>query len=216
MACEVMKIQDLVFATRPRLSVPRKLMYDCDMIFAPYGEYWRQVRKICVVHLLSIKMVQSFQSVGEEEVSLLISKIRASHRNSVNLSELFFALACDIICRATLGKKYCKGVGGINKVRNMIGELEKLLGSFPIGDLIPSLAWLDHLSGLSARVKRNSKEWDDFLEAILNEHLQAKRDASNNHKEDGNFVDVLLSLNEQNGSESICLSRDNIKALIMV
>ena len=60
MACEVMKIQDLVFATRPRLSVPRKLMYDCDMIFAPYGEYWRQVRKICVVHLLSIKMVQSF------------------------------------------------------------------------------------------------------------------------------------------------------------
>jgi len=72
------------------------------------------------------------------------------------------------------------------------------------------------LSGLNARVKRNSKEWDDFLEAILNEHLQAKRDASNNHKEDGDFVDVLLSLNEQNESERISLSRDNIKAVIMV
>ena len=39
MDCEVMKTQDLVFVSRPHLSLPRKLMYDCGIAFATYGEY---------------------------------------------------------------------------------------------------------------------------------------------------------------------------------
>lgn len=52
---------DVIFASR-RQDVAAKIMsYDySDVIFSPYGDYWRQLRKICISELLSIKRVQSF------------------------------------------------------------------------------------------------------------------------------------------------------------
>ncbi|KAL3503598.1 hypothetical protein ACH5RR_038047 [Cinchona calisaya] len=58
---EFMKTYDIIFANRPQLICPRIFNYGCtDIVFAPFGEYWRQLRKICVMELLSSKLVQSF------------------------------------------------------------------------------------------------------------------------------------------------------------
>ncbi|ONK66257.1 uncharacterized protein A4U43_C06F5840 [Asparagus officinalis] len=227
MAREVMKKNDLGSASRPKSSMAKMLIYDRDMAFAPYGEYWRQVRKISVIHLLSFKMVQTFFSIREEEVSIMIDKIRASQHALVDLSELFVSLSSDIICRVALGRKYIEGVGA-KKVRDMLGELGYLLGSFPIGDFIPWLGWVDNLTSLNSRARKNSKELDSFLEEVLQEHLQARRDVNGNYKEDGDFVDILLSLDEKDErigvslekdekvGVSLSLGRDSIKAIILV
>ncbi|KAL4559747.1 hypothetical protein LXL04_031892 [Taraxacum kok-saghyz] len=53
-AREIFKTRDLIFSSRPKLSIPGRLLYGFkDIGFAPYGEYWRQVRSIAVLHLLS-------------------------------------------------------------------------------------------------------------------------------------------------------------------
>ena len=50
-----------------------KLLYNYkDVSMAPYGEYWRQMKSILVLHLLSNIRVQSFHSVKEEETALMI------------------------------------------------------------------------------------------------------------------------------------------------
>jgi Cytochrome P450 len=97
---------DRELSSRPHMAVPDILLYGCsDVAFSPYGEYWRQVRRICVSHLLSTKRVQSFGFIREQEVSLLIDKIRSSSSNNgrcygvVNLSLMLFKLTNDIICR---------------------------------------------------------------------------------------------------------------------
>ncbi|KAK6947054.1 Cytochrome P450, partial [Dillenia turbinata] len=53
---EVMKTHDINFAQRPFLLASRNMSYDSTNIaFSPYGTYWRHVRKICVLELLSAK-----------------------------------------------------------------------------------------------------------------------------------------------------------------
>ena len=77
------------------------------MGFAPYGEHWRQLRKICVVHLLSSTRVQSYRLIREEEVGFMIRKIssRASPTTtSVDMSEILYSLVNDILCRVVSGK----------------------------------------------------------------------------------------------------------------
>ncbi|XVF49761.1 hypothetical protein PTKIN_Ptkin04bG0040100 [Pterospermum kingtungense] len=54
MAREIIKNHDIVFSNRPRTTAANMLFYGCSGVgFALYGEYWRQVRKICVHELFS-------------------------------------------------------------------------------------------------------------------------------------------------------------------
>ena len=108
-AKEVLKTQDHNFCTRPRLTGPQKLSYNgLDIAFAFCGEYFREIRKICVVHLLSSKKVQSSDPIRREEVSRMIQKISSlsSASEFVNLSELLMTLSGSIICRIAFGKRY--------------------------------------------------------------------------------------------------------------
>uniref|UniRef100_R7W1W9 Cytochrome P450 71C2 n=1 Tax=Aegilops tauschii TaxID=37682 RepID=R7W1W9_AEGTA len=65
----VLRTHDHILASRPSSVVSDILTYgSSDMAFAPYGEYWRQVRKLVTTHMLSVKKVQSFRSAAMEEV----------------------------------------------------------------------------------------------------------------------------------------------------
>ncbi|KAI3850372.1 hypothetical protein MKW92_005392, partial [Papaver armeniacum] len=71
MAKEILTVHDLVFSNRPMFYAPTKLSYGCsDISFSPYGDYWREIRKIAVLELLNAKKVLSYRAVREEEVSL--------------------------------------------------------------------------------------------------------------------------------------------------
>ncbi|XVF43874.1 hypothetical protein PTKIN_Ptkin02bG0075700 [Pterospermum kingtungense] len=108
-AREVLKIHDRDSCSRPALAGAKRHSYNfLDLGFAPYGYYWREVRKICVIELFSMKRVQSFQSVREEEVNLLINSISESATLSspVDLSKEFFSLAASIIFRTAFGKTF--------------------------------------------------------------------------------------------------------------
>jgi hypothetical protein len=69
-AQEVMKTRDLAFASRAPVRMAERLLYGRDMAFAPYGEYWRQARRVCVLHLLSARRVR------EQEARALVDRVR--------------------------------------------------------------------------------------------------------------------------------------------
>ncbi|KAI6682794.1 hypothetical protein NL676_028707 [Syzygium grande] len=213
-ARDIMKTHDLIFSDRARSTLSERLLYHRkDVALAPYGEYWRQMRSICVLQLLSNKRVRSFRTVQEEEISLLMGKIE-QHR-SVDLSDAFGSLTNDIICRVALGRKYSEGMQG-KKFKELLADMMGLLGIFNVGDFIPSLGWINKLTGLNAKVECVTTEFDQFLHGVVEEHRRKMEEKSmGGGGEDGrDFVDVLLDI-EKDKSVGFALGADSIKALIL-
>ncbi|KAL5748212.1 hypothetical protein ACOSQ2_025509 [Xanthoceras sorbifolium] len=221
-AREIMKTHDLIFSNRPKNSVGDRLLYGSkDVASAPYGEYWRQMRSICVLQLLSNKRVQSFRTVREEEIALYMKEIEnsASLSLTVNLSEVFSSLTTDVICRAAFGRKYSGGESGW-KFKKLMRELMVLLGGIDVGTFIPWLGWINRVTGFDAKVDRVAKEFDEFLDEIIEEHLHGQtqnREGGDPGAERGarkNFVSVLLEIQRDNLS-GFSFDLISIKALIL-
>ncbi|KAL2515527.1 Cytochrome [Forsythia ovata] len=219
-ALEIMKTNDLIFSNRPKVTIPDKLVYGSkDIAFAPYGEHWRQVRSICVLHLLSNKRVQSFRYIREEETDLLIQKIRQSSSSSTsvtNLSNLLVSLTNDTISRVALGRKYSDGEAqGSTKFELMLKEIMELSGVFNAGDFIPWLKWISKVNGFDARADKVIKSFDEFLSGVVEDHRNRNQgktdlDDSSNHAD---LVDLLLEIQRENKS-SFTLDDETIKAVI--
>ncbi|KAG6384751.1 hypothetical protein SASPL_153569 [Salvia splendens] len=211
-ACEIMKNQDLIFANRPQLSIPGRLFYNNrDVAFAQYGEYWRQIRSVCVLHLLSNKRVQSYRRVREEETSLMVEKIRklGASSKAVNLTDVLTSMTNDVICRVALGKKF--GLGSAFK--ETFAEFGVLLGVVPLWEYIPWLSWTRKFDGVDESIARVAKAFDEFLEAVIKEHRVRERREGDGG--DLDFVDILLDFQRDNASRSP-VEDDTIKAIVLV
>lgn len=80
-AQEVLKTHELTFAQRPQVLAVEVMSYgQASIACAPYGDVWRELRKICVSELLNPKRVQSFRSIREEEVQILVESIASVSR----------------------------------------------------------------------------------------------------------------------------------------
>ncbi|XP_018508180.1 cytochrome P450 71A14 isoform X2 [Brassica rapa] len=107
-AHDLLKTHDLNFSNRPRTRTVEKLFKGTEIAFAPYGEYWRQMKSICVMNLLTNKTIRSFENIRAEEINLLMEKLEKASSSSspVNLSKFFISFSNDVITRVVLGKKY--------------------------------------------------------------------------------------------------------------
>lgn len=102
MAKAVMKTHDVGLCSRPKMLMPQVVFYNCsDIALTPYGEYWRQVRKIATLELFTSHRVQVFRPVREEEVMGVIKSLVTDAKAGlvVNLSNIIFALNFNIILR---------------------------------------------------------------------------------------------------------------------
>ncbi|QCD79809.1 Cytochrome P450 [Vigna unguiculata] len=209
MAKEIMKTHDLNFVQRPQLLCPKILAYgSTDIAFAPYGEYWRQMRKICTLELLSAKRVHSFSFLREQEVANLIQSIQssASSASQVNVSESVFSFLSTLVSRTAFGKKSEKE----DELLCLLKKGAELTGGFDLADLFPSFKALHFITGMKAKLEDMHKELDKILENIINEH-QSKHSIGDAEEE--NLVDVLLRV-QQSATLEVPVTINNIKAVI--
>ncbi|KAK4438467.1 cytochrome [Sesamum alatum] len=161
-ASEIMRTNDLIFANRVGSRSSTRIFYDTrDIITAPYGEYWRKLKSVCILQLLSSKRVQSFNFIREEETALLEKRIKSccSSGSPVNLSELFMSLANHVTCRATFGRKYSDGEGG-KKFLMLLTEVVELLGIVLLSEnLFHGFRGLIVLMVSIIELKRLQKKW---------------------------------------------------------
>lgn len=211
-AKEVMKTHDINFATRPKVLAIDVINYNCTNIaFAPYGDYWRQLRKICALELLNLKRVNSYQPIREEELFNLVKWIDAHKGYPINLTEAVLSSIYAIASRAAFGKKFKDH----EKFISVINKITKVAGGFYIGDFFPSAVWLQHVTGMRHKLESVHQEADQIMENIINEHKETKSKAKGYQREATDLVDILLQY-EDGSQQDFSLTRNNIKAIILV
>ncbi|MED6199931.1 hypothetical protein PIB30_080461 [Stylosanthes scabra] len=209
MAQEIMKTQDLKFSDRPRENlISRIICYNGrDVTFSNYGDYWRQLKKICTTELLTTKRVQSFRALREEEVSEMVKSISESEGSIVNLSKKIFSLTYGIASRAAFGRRCSYQQAFVSAME----ELLVLAGGYNVSDLYPSVKVFQMMNKTKARVEEHHKKTDKILQDIIDDHKNRK--SSHHYDEEAveDLVDVLLKF--QKDSE-FPLDDDSIKAVI--
>ncbi|CAN6226687.1 unnamed protein product [Urochloa humidicola] len=211
----VLRKQDHILASRPRSPVADIIRYgSTDVAFAPYGDYWRVARKVVTSHLLNPKMVFSKRRDREEEVRLVVAKIKdvcaTAPGTVLDMSELLGGYTSDFISRAVLGESHRKS--GRNKLFRELTEISaSLLGGFNLEDYFPRLANLDvFLRLICAKAKGVSERWDKLFNELLSEYARSSQSSRKNEDSSEDFVHVLLSLQKEYG-----LTTDNIKAILV-
>lgn len=216
-AKDVMKAHDPKFASRPELLALKILTYDCTGVaFSPYGEYQKQLKKVCMVELLNAKRVKYFSYVRDQEVENLVRDITlscaAGGRRPINLSAKFKELTNVLIVRTAIGSK-CRQQKRLSEVSK---EMMRQITGFNMVDMFPSLGFVDVVTGASSKLQRLHHDFDEILGEIIKEHQEKKNKAASDGKEEEeDLVHVLLRLKEC-GDLNIPLTISNVKAFILV
>ncbi|XP_057435708.1 cytochrome P450 71D11-like [Lotus japonicus] len=213
-AREVMKTHDIIFASRPHLLARDVLSYNCtDIAFSPYGNYWRQLRKISAIELLSTKRVRSLWPIREKEISTLIKLIASKEGSEINLTGEVYSTIYTFFSKAAFGKKYADQEEFILVVK----QLYKISVGFYIGDYFPSAKWLQSLSGMRPKLEKLQQIIDKIMENIINDHKEARLRAKEALvEEEGDLIDAILKFGESdNNGLGFHLTTNNIKAILL-
>ncbi|KAM3393485.1 hypothetical protein ACQJBY_014287 [Aegilops geniculata] len=200
-AALVMKINDVTFSNRPRTVTTD--IFGCggkDIGFAPYGDRWRQMRKVCIMELLSPKQVKRMEGIRAEEVGNLIRSIAtaASTGATINVSQKVAALSNNVVTRAVFGGRFAQQAEYLRE----LGKALALLGGFCLDDLFPSSRLVRWLSNGERTVKKSCGR----MQRIIADIIQGRKDmraagigACGTGDED--LLDVLLRLQREDSLE---------------
>ncbi|KAF5195940.1 Cytochrome p450 [Thalictrum thalictroides] len=207
-----LKTHDVVFASRPKIQVADVLAYgQKNLAFAQYGPYWRNIRKLCTIELLSSSKIESFKPLRRDELFELVKfMINASEsRSVVDVTAKIQSFNENMTYRMICGSKDESIERNITM--SNLREGIKVAGALNVGDFIPWLAKFD-IQGLSGRMKACNIVIDGCLETIIDKHV---RDAKQREGQHMDFIDAMLSLMESNNTREMHLARDHIKAIVL-
>ncbi|CAH9100606.1 unnamed protein product [Cuscuta epithymum] len=164
---ECLSRNDVVFANRPRLLPGKHIEYDYTSLAAtPYGDHWRNLRKIVATEILSGNRLQALQQIRADEVKSMIRKLDSSSKaeSPADMKTVLFELMLNLMLRMIAGKSYYGDdeevhVKAAARFREIVREIFLLSGATNVGDYVPSL------SRLSVKLEESLRQ------------LQLKRDA---------------------------------------
>ncbi|XP_037438954.1 premnaspirodiene oxygenase-like [Triticum dicoccoides] len=208
-AREIMKTHDVTFATRHMGPLVRRVFKGAEgLVFAPYGDAWRQLRKICTVELLSIRSVHSFRPVREDEIGHLLRSV-ASEASAVNLSERIATFVADSSVRAIIGSRNANR----DTFLRLLNEGLKTIPGMNLPDMFPSSRLAMRLSRMPSQIERRRGTILSFMDTIIQER-QEKRAAAATGIEEEDLLDVLLRLQKDMDSQ-YPLTALNVKSVMI-
>ncbi|KAL0404970.1 UNVERIFIED_CONTAM: cytochrome [Sesamum radiatum] len=216
---EILKTCESSFLDRPQTVVTNHTTYGSqDFTFAPYGDYWRFVKKLCMSQLLGGQTLDLLLPVRRDEMKYLIDflLVKANAGESVDMGSEFMRMANNLISRMVMSRRCSEDEKEAGEVRRLVQDITELTGQFNLSDYIWFCKNLD-LQGFKKRLNVLHGRLDGMIEKIIDEHQDERRNLKQRSKEGEiakDLVHILLDVAEDESSE-MKLTRDNIKAFVV-
>jgi cytochrome P450 len=211
-ARELMRTHDLAFCSR-HLSATLDIISfgGRDILFSPYNDSWRELRKVCVLELFSHRRVLSFRPVREHEVARLVASISAECGGGggepvVNLSDGICRVINDIVVRTAIGDR-CEYR---DEYLHELEEAVRLASGLNLADLYPSSRLVRRFSAAARDMERCRRKMYRVIESIIQE-----RKASPMPERVEDLLGVLLRL-QRDGGLQIALTNELVSTVIFV
>lgn len=181
------------FADRPMKESAYSLMFNRAIGFAPYGAYWRTLRKIAASHLFCPKQIRNSELQRSEIADQLVAMFRSREGNKIRVRDALKLASLNNMMWSVFGKKY--------RLDSNNQETEELRMLVEQGyELLGLVNWSDHLSWLADfdlqkvrfRCSQLVPKVNRFVSRIINQHKEFPPLGGTAHHPD--FVDVLLNL----------------------
>ncbi|XVF64145.1 hypothetical protein PTKIN_Ptkin09bG0144200 [Pterospermum kingtungense] len=195
---------DAVFANRPRLLAGKYLGYNyTTLVWAPYGDHWRNLRRVASLELLSSNRVQKYLGIRMDEVRSLILRLYRSSKGGefqvVEMKSTFFELTLNVLMRMIAGKRYCRDQGDEEleeerKFKEIVTETLQLSGATNIVDFLLVLKWFG-LNKLEKKLAILHRKREGFMQNLIEERRKLTS-GSCSEENSKSMVDVLLSFQE--------------------
>nr|BAJ09386.1 cytochrome P450 [Sesamum alatum] len=187
---------DIVLANRPDLHLDLRSLgaSTISVIGAPYGDHWRNLRKLCDLEVFAPTRLASFLSIRRDERDRMISglyKISSAGLAKVNLEAKIAELTFNNLMRMLAGKRYygeeAEDEEEAKRFRDITKEALELMNTFNLAEIFPILRWIG-CNGFEKQLPVHSRKTDEIMQGLLDEHRRGERQNT--------MVGHLLSLQE--------------------
>lgn len=199
-AKECFTTNDRVLASRSPSMGGKYLGYNYALFtFSPYGSYWRDLRKIATLELLSNRRLEMLKHVRIMEIDTCIKELYTRSGVQVQpirveMKQWFEDLTFNVVVVMITGKRYIgssnieDGVD-IRRFQKALNQFLFLLKSSAPLIAFPFLEWFD-FGGYKGAMKCTAAECDSVLSSWLEEHRHRKGERN------ADFIDVMISILE--------------------
>jgi cytochrome P450 len=217
LATEIFKALDVHFTSRIKSPFEDTLLFGSSTSFfnAPYGDYWKFMKRICTTELLGTRQMKKLKNVRREEVVRFLSKmLEIGQKHEVaNVSAEVLTLANNSTCRMIMSAR-CSGEDNqAEKCRGLVGESFDLAAKLALFSVFGPLKRIG-IWHLRKKIADVPKRYDELFENVLVEHEEkAKREGP--HMENKDLMDILLEVYHDKNAE-IRITRKQMKTFFLV
>ncbi|XP_017624171.1 geraniol 8-hydroxylase-like [Gossypium arboreum] len=213
MAKEILQTQDAISCNRTVPDALRALQHhEAGLPWMPVSTTWKNLRKICNLHIFASKKLDANQHLRRSKVEQLLTDVRDSSRlgEAIEISTAVFKTSLNLLSNTVFSIDFADSSSHTAlEFRETMEAFKEEFGKPNFSDFFPTLLAKLDLQGIRRRVTILFEKIMKLFDKEIEKRLELRK--MNDYIPTNDFLDILLQISQDDNEE---LDRNLIKHLI--